>query len=252
MLAPISRACTEYLELRMTNHGDWRTFYEIGAREGVVDVLLARLEPEVLEERVRCGLGVLPDFNSLLVLNCWPARRQSFSAPEIAQWTGLSPSWISAAVMPLLLSSGYVTRVNRSEWGLLYEYKNPFRTFVAIEAKQRAWRSALGQAIRYTRFANRTYVALTGTFVNPALRSSSLFERSNIGLLAVRPGGEFEACTDQLIPASRSLRLSIIHRAFVAERSAELLITNRCSGPIRPVFGRRLVALEGEDPRLAQ
>lgn len=64
----------------------------------------------------------------------------------------------------------------------------PFRV-VAIEAKLRRWNEALAQAIRYTQYADESFVALPEVFAEPAIANRQRFIEAGIGLIVLGEDG---------------------------------------------------------------
>ncbi len=62
---------------------------------------------------------------------------------------------------------------------------------IAFEMKLADWRQGLVQAFRYRSFASVVYVVLDDARVKSGLAHRERFERANVGLIGLDPGGKF-------------------------------------------------------------
>lgn len=90
---------------------------------------------------------------------------------------------------------------------------SPFSDVVAIEAKLQDWRKGLYQATRYTQFAHRSYLLVSGNQVGKALEQYSVFAQSGIGLI-----GHMRSDFRVYISARRRVPLFAMSNAFFAPK----------------------------------
>jgi hypothetical protein len=82
-----------------------------------------------------------------------------------------------------LESHGIIGHTRADRYLLSREYSRSRIELVAVEVKLRRWREALDQAVRYSKFADRTYVVLDASQFNPERHIVREFSSRGIGLL---------------------------------------------------------------------
>ncbi len=85
-----------------------------------------------------------------------------------------------------LLQMGALTRERSGELRVRNAAKTSGVVLTALEVKLRRWREALGQAITYRRFADRSYVVLDGTQVRLSAQLLRAFRTAMVGLILQR------------------------------------------------------------------
>lgn len=86
--------------------------------------------------------------------------------------------------LELLLEEGLV-KTRRGKYRSDKKYASILSDSLAVEAKLHDWKRALKQAYRYKWFANKSFVFLPESNVNPALKNLHLFQSHNVGLASV-------------------------------------------------------------------
>jgi hypothetical protein len=142
----------------------------------------------------------------------WPTRstfRHAFVVSLLRRYGRLFPETLAAKafsrlerIQPTvddLLASGAIAESNSGAVFLSPRWATTCVEVVAVEAKLRRWREALEQAQSYSRFADRTLVAMDQAFAPRDLEEHKEFRRRGVGLISVGPES-FEC----LAPPARS------------------------------------------------
>lgn len=243
MLAAIARAPVVLAGRRRARRAP-EVLFEFFAAEGTPDIVLLEFDADELERRDRLGLGPVLNYNAvaaLLVLGAGPR-----STAELAQATRVTGAHLRRTILPELVEAGWVTRPD-GLWQSPVPIRPLARWIVAVEAKRRDWRRAIGQAQRYRRFANRVVVVLDASANLPSAHAA-LAAFGDIGLASV------DAKNGRLRPVvvpPWQRATSERDRVLAGEHAYCMRGLGVSSGPVAPVFGRILLATNGEDPRIS-
>ena len=231
-------------------------FFEVQTTRGVVDLLFADVDHEVLEER-RCErAGTLVESAPVAVVRALAlASPEPLPTSEIANLVPFTATHLRRSILPWLESVGWIARVDNGEWLLRHSYRMPVRRLIAVEVKRAEWRSALQQAAPHTQFADATYVALDATRTPAPGTWEDAFALAGLGLLTVKATHQSlsdpAASTVDRIARAPRRRPRSLARAVVAERVAALSEAGTPTGYVGHVFGRFITTSWGSDPRLA-
>lgn len=220
--------------------------FEVPSSAGVPDVVLLVLDEEVCKERAARAPIVEP-VDLRIMISVSSARgglERCWSESELADRARVSQAHLRRSVLPRLADGGHFATAGRG-WRLVHRYRSLARRVVTVEAKLRDWRGAVGQAARHAAVADRAWVALDSATIAPARNHETWFTTYGVGLLSVSSGGSVKKL---ITPAGRRTRQA--GRELLVERSVALLREGRTSGDIPLVFGERLLASRGADPRL--
>lgn len=220
--------------------------FEVPSTAGVPDVVLLVLDEAVRQERAASAPLVEP-VDLRIMMTASAARgglERCWSEGELADLARVSEAHLRRVVLPRLSDGGHL-QVSGRGWQLLHRYRSLARRVVTVEAKLRDWRGAVGQAARHAAVADRAWVALDGATIAPARNHESWFTTYGVGLLSVSSNGGVKKV---IAPAGGRVRRA--GRELLVERSVALLRAGRTAGEIPVVFGERLLATRGADPRL--
>ncbi|RYH65393.1 MAG: BadM/Rrf2 family transcriptional regulator [Alcaligenaceae bacterium] len=227
-------------------------FFEVQTLRGVVDLLFARINKQVIRTRSKHQLPALIELPAVAVmlalteLGAIEGTGGPAHASDIAPRSSVSVGHLRRTVLPKLVESGWV-RAEGKGWVACQAYQVPVSAMTAVEIKRGDWRRALSQAIAHRDFAD-TYVALDrGRFTRPG-SAAQAFEYTGVGLLTVNADDAVERRVERIIAARRTRR-QVLPQAVVAERVIALIEAGRHSGDVPPVFGRFLTTTSGTDPR---
>lgn len=259
MLMPI---IAQRMHLLPQNVTDWETFFEIQTMHGVVDMLFVVPNTDALAKREAVGLPAVTDsaqVATLLGLTALGAIHgqacSGASAASLASFVPVSSNHLKRRVLPELVSSGWITKLDGDTWVASYEYETPLKQIIAVEVKRSEWRRALSQAIPHTDFADAAFVALDAGRLPSVTKLKPAFSYAGIGLIAVTSRadqGSYSASPELAIIIRPQYHCqSGLIRAVVAERVAALRAAGIPSGPVGHVFGRFITTSAGStDPRM--
>ena len=222
-------------------------FFEVSSMAGVPDVVFARFNGEQLRDRSERGC-FLVDAAPLAVVLTLAALgpNPGVADNEIASLAALSVRYTSGTVLPALREGGWVEMTQQRHWVLTRPFRSVVEHLVAVEAKLTDWRRGLAQATRLAAGADAVWLALDCERTSRPVAAPERFRHTGVGLAAVHPTGRVDA-----LIAPQGVGVLDLRREMLAERVAAMHVGGLRSGPISPVFGRRLVATTGLDPRLA-
>lgn len=243
MLAAIARA-PGVLAGRRRAARNPEVLFEFFGASGTPDVVFLEFDEDEYERRERLGLGPVRNYGEVDVLLA--LRDRSLSVGALSQAVGLTPAHLRRATLPVLRDAGWVES-NGRECSALQPIRPLARWIVAVEAKRRDWRRALDQATRYRRFANRAVVVLDATANLDAARQEAEIDGA-LGLVSV---DAHRQKLRRLVLPRWHAPSSFLEFVWAGEQAYLMRRTGAVSGPVVPVFGRMLVASDGNDPRLA-
>lgn len=242
MLLPISRSTHALAGRRRARRGP-SVFYEFGVAEGLADVVLLEFDEAAIERRYMGGLE--PVLGHLAIRTLWRLDQGAASTTHIAASLGASVDHLRRRTLPELALAGWLRRDEDGDWVMQAALEPLARWIIAIEAKRRDWRSALHQAQRYRRFANRSVAILDAT-TGLSAAIDTIAARPDIGLARLASsGGRVESIHLPPWLAPRSPAEFIL----AGELAWSMRREGRVSGPIEPVYGRVLDPTRGADPR---
>lgn len=216
--------------------------FEFFGASGTPDVVFLEFDREELERRERLELAPVRNYSEVDVLLA--LGKQSLSVRALGEIVGLTPGHLRRATLPGLQAAGWVHTDGRL-WFCPEPIRPLARWIVAIEAKRRDWRRALDQANRYRRFANRAIVVLDATANLDAARQQAELE-GGLGLASV--DSHRQRLRPLVLPRWQPPS-SFLEFVWAGEQAYLMRRAGAVSGPVLPVFGRMLVATEGNDPR---
>ncbi|WP_232700234.1 hypothetical protein [Brevibacillus daliensis] len=154
---------------------------ELGVGYGISDLVIVRNRADLLrflEDRKGVHLKHIDEIKVFEYIR----KRNGVDLDELVSKHFISRSKMKYSIIKNLEDVGAIKR------GDSKYYRTPsFKLFspmvTAIEAKLEDWNKGLAQAIRYQRFANKTYLAMDEKYVHRADKSE--FSRYNVGLLSV-------------------------------------------------------------------
>ncbi len=117
----------------------------------------------------------------------WLLRQQSQIRPETIADRSYEPIDKVMPVLRDLIRSGAVIKLETGTLALSEEMASITAEVIAVEAKLHRWREALTQAMTYSSFANRVFVAMDYRKTPSAPEIIDQFLRNGIGLCAVAP-----------------------------------------------------------------
>lgn len=189
--------------------GGWNSFLEFEAPQGVPDVVFARLAPEAIAARRKTPLArPLISSREAAVVFALDTRRPK-TLTQVSVRARMSEATTRATLRLLLAADAVET--NGASWRLSAAYPSPLLEAVAVELKLSDWRRALGQAVRYNGFADRSFVVVSEAHAAPAAARANAFRLHCVGLASLSPWGEIAFLTR---PRRRSPRDAVAR--FVA------------------------------------
>ncbi|MFI9815373.1 hypothetical protein [Saccharothrix variisporea] len=251
MLAPLRDARDEVIaEFTRTKHDiAWATLFELSVVPyGIADVVHVAVDQEVVEERRALGASPITDHHELtLFMILQHSRHDGYRAREIAVRAGMSVEGLRRGPLARLTAAGHVERLSGHIYRPTWRYRTAICALVAIEVKRTDWRRAAQQALRYTTFADRTYLALESATAQRALLHPELIATTRVGLIQVEPSTlRVKKIKNAPSPGDR---LRKFERLRAAEAAFLLIDSGKVSGPILPVFGKTHTTSTGVDPR---
>jgi hypothetical protein len=166
--------------------GQWLVIDEHLVASKIPDLLVARVNVEILRARVDLGLIRPLTATQITLLRSLRTDRAA-SDDLIASATRVGLETVRRNLRTLL-ADGYVIQPRAKVYRRATVAVPLFDRVVTIEAKLRDWRRALVQARAHRAFANETYVAFDSRYEERFLRSAQAFESSGVGLIAVESG----------------------------------------------------------------
>jgi hypothetical protein len=246
MLSPLVRNVRNF-----TNHlsGTFRTFFEVQSSTGIPDVVLISFNEQRLFERALHGLAPIVETADVAVMTALAKHygnshgAEFWSASELSHVTGLTPGYLSSTVLRRLQKDGYIEKVSHGKWTPIHSFRPLADHVICIETKRTDWRAGFWQANRQE--SDYTWLVLDAAASSRNAARAEKFAARKVGLATLSASSEL----DILIPAL-ARRPSTVQRNVLIERTADLYLQGKVSGPVSHVFGRDLHATTGADPRL--
>ncbi len=169
---------------RLIEHYDkYFTVQEIGAGYGISDLLIIRNKTELIRFMETRNGTYLKHLDDIRVFE-YIRKRNGVTLDEMMAKLYISKSKLRYSIVKRLEEIGAVIKKEN-----FYYRGSNFKLFcpnvTAFEAKLEDWKKGLAQAIRYQRFADKSYLALDEKFVHRANQEE--FLKYNIGLISVGP-----------------------------------------------------------------
>lgn len=239
MLEPLSHAAGCLLERSIV-------LFEVPCAAGVPDMVLLELDKSTESERYGTSPLLDPvDVRLMVAVSCAKnALARAWRIEELAELVGVSSAHMRRRIIPRLIDGGHLCQEDGS-LSLRYRYRSLATRVVTVEAKLRNWRDAVGQAARHTAVADASWVALEEATTRAAAESPHWFTTYGLGLLSVATDGVVKK-----VFAPGHGRSKTASRELLVERAIALHQDGKRSGEIPRVFGTRLTATTGVDPRL--
>ncbi|MEK4359770.1 hypothetical protein NYE48_22335 [Paenibacillus sp. FSL M7-1455] len=154
---------------------------ELGVGYGISDLVIVRNKADLfrfLEARNGVHLKHIDEIKVFEYIR----KRNGVDLEELISKHYISKTKMKYSIIKNLEDVGAIKRGD-SKYYRIPSFKLFSPTVTAIEAKLEDWNKGLAQAIRYQRFANKTYVAMDEKYVHRADKSE--FSKYNVGLLSV-------------------------------------------------------------------
>lgn len=239
MLRPLADAAPLFLR-----HAS--VFFEIPCAAGIPDIAIIKLDVNAINDRHGTEpLAEAADVRTMVSLSeTRAAMKKSWTVPEAAAHAGVGVGHFRRTILPRLIAGGHLLE-DRGQVSLKYKYRSLAKQVVTVEAKRRDWRAAVGQAARHTAVADASWIALDSASSATALKHLHWFTTYGVGLASLSTDGKLsKLVAPQRTHPHRADRELLVERAFSLRRDG------RHSGEIPRVFGTRLLATTGVDPRL--
>lgn len=217
----------------------WVVAPELPVSSRIPDVVLARLEPQVLERRFAHGLTRPMGIAEIRIAGVLD-RRTGRTADEIAARLGITSRY-ARRIIGAMVEEGYL--LNRSTGFMLSRAQAPIVSrVVSFEAKISDWRGGLIQARAHLGFANASYLVFDRHYRARFERARPHFKAARVGLVGLSADGDHER-----LLASRGPGLNRFERAAVSEAIFGRLV----GAPTEPLPETRLpsVSAPSDDPR---
>ena len=242
----------------------WLLLCQHRAESRIPDLVLAQVDSDAIEERLRAGFARTLSRSEIALTRCLRTDRPTI-LETAAKNVPIAPT-SAMRILRRLEGEGYVIRARRGGYVRTFTLRHLAHEYVSVEAKRSDWRRALAQAVAHTSFAARCYVAYDDAFAARFLRAGKFFATAGIGLLGVdaSPGQCREVLapvphlTDHLSRALADERLLGAIRRDVATALPETRLPNAVAltvDQVKPRLlgapGRRLEHLLRDQPQPA-
>ncbi|WP_440110655.1 hypothetical protein [Paenibacillus sp. QZ-Y1] len=167
---------------RLVKHfNKYYTIQEVGVGYGISDLVIIRNQTDLIRF-IETRRGVyLKDLDEVRVFD-YIRKRNKVTLDELMTKLFISKSKLKYSVLKRLEFNGAITTN-----GEYYSKSEQFKLFcprvIAIEAKLEDWQKGLAQAIRYHRFAEKSYLAIDDQYIHRVNQEE--FYKFNIGLISV-------------------------------------------------------------------
>lgn len=153
--------------------------HEFNSYFGVADVVLGTLKPSLARTKRRESV------NPNWIMPLASLRRgDRVTVDGFSTGYGLSKT-TARRYLNDYQQAGFLLKADAGNFRVIKEYTAATDLVISIEAKLRDWRRALGQAQRYKRFSDLSFVLLDGEQSASAIKNIALFHEKNIGLLCL-------------------------------------------------------------------
>ena len=156
---------------------------EFDCYNGVADIVLAVFRPYVRLQRTRPSVN----HNWLLPLSRLPGNKV-ISLQEYVSLYGVTCR-MARKHFENFINASFVVSLEDNTYRVTKTYTPILDTTVSIEAKLHDWKRALGQAYRYKRFSNYSFVLLPKDSAVSAIQNIDLFIKYNVGLVTLGKQG---------------------------------------------------------------
>lgn len=209
MVHPVLRAAQECFALDES----WVAVGECAPETRIPDLLLARLDVDLIEERTSMGLLRPLSRTEVSVMRVLRKDRGTRSE-NVAARLGIGLPTARRA-LSALSADGYVERAASEAYARRIPARSIARRIVSMEIKRSDWRSALSQANAHQRFAEEAYVAFDAHYRSRFMKAVASFRVMGVGLLEVH---EEEPLWTLLAPARKTRPLDATARVMAGEK----------------------------------
>lgn len=171
----------EVVQRLSKNFNRYYVVKELGVGYGISDLLVVRNRTD-LESFIQNRNGKYLKYSDEVKVFDYIRKRNGVDIDELASKIYVSKSKLKYTLLSHLVEIGAVyTQDKKYHRTPEFSLFSPIST--AIEAKLEDWNKGLAQAIRYQRFAQKTYLAMDERFVHRADKAE--FIKYNVGLISV-------------------------------------------------------------------
>ncbi len=160
------------------NHifGEGRSVLEFSCGVGRPDIMFGRMVNNNDRESIA-------DYDSMLVLSTFCVRKgQLVTADRIRESTNFSGKKIDE-IIKLLSDHEYIKQSSTNKYVVTRRYEPPVQDFISIEVKMKDWRQGYYQAVRYSSFSTKSYLAISSEYINNV--DIEVLRKDGIGLISV-------------------------------------------------------------------
>lgn len=151
-------------------------FTELNMGYGIADIVTVDVKNKLLDRQR------FLEYHDVSLLHLIESN-DDVSFEDIVYITKSSARKVNSS-LELLLEEGLV-KTRKGKYKSHRKYASVLSDSLAIEAKLHDWKRALKQAYRYKWFADKSFVFLPESNINPALKNLHLFKDHNVGLASV-------------------------------------------------------------------
>ncbi|MFH5181454.1 hypothetical protein ACHHV8_01715 [Paenibacillus sp. TAB 01] len=171
----------ELVERLVQHYKNYFTVRELGVGYGISDLVIVRNKADMLRFIENRNGVHLKHIDEIKVFE-YIRKRNGVDLDELISKHYMSKPKLKYAILKSLEEAGALIKED-----FRYFRTPSFKLFspvvTAIEAKLEDWNKGLAQAIRYQRFADKTYLAMDEKYVHRAEKNE--FVKYNVGLLSV-------------------------------------------------------------------
>lgn len=169
-----------------------------GEGESILEFACGAGRPDIMFGKVveSSGRVAIADYDSLLVLSSFCVRKgRLVSVDRIRELTSFSDKKISE-IIKLLSDNEYIKQRGENQYVVTRRYEPPIKDFISIEVKMKDWKKGYYQAVRYSNFCTKSYLAISEGYIDNV--DVGVLRKDGIGLISV---GEYGARV--LVPAKK-------------------------------------------------
>lgn len=191
-----------FINIYNKNH----VYKEVGSGYGIADLVIVNNKKDFSKfSKERNGL-YLQNNDQIKIFKYMRKKRRGVTFDELYKNHFFSKNNLKHNILKYLVSIRALLYRNNSY------YRNPeFRLFpincIAIEGKLSNWNAGLVQAIRYKRFARKSFVAIDESYAHRV--NLEMFKEQNIGLITVGSKVKIEFSPNNELPLDPVMRYGI-------------------------------------------
>lgn len=164
---------------------------EVDCHRGRADIVCAVIRKNKIDLSKLRYLGISLSQPAKANILSWLSKDSASTEEYVSEVTGLRVKTVRKHLKELL-ELGFVKRSASNGWVLSKEYKLPSIDIWSFEIKLRNWKRAYYQASRYRGFSHYTTVVMPLENVHTAVENIDMFDKMNIGLMAIDKQGKLE------------------------------------------------------------